>query len=347
MRSLSSTRLQPSAHAFDPVQRIGHLGPHRDVFVGQQVGLAARDLVRERGPELARLHAAAAQLAVGAEERALVLGGAANQVAVLAARRPVRDRGCAPTAPAACRRIRPRRSSPVVADSRDRVTRSKAIPMTISAPSRGSQRGSQPEISRNFIRSLTFSVAWAPPILATNQWPRHRRRHSTKSSERRSRSPRSPNVDHLLYVGDLPLPEESFRGKPRARKKLVQAVVGVSQREVIEAAGIPVLPLPDYDLGPPGEAEDRAGQRHRARPVQGRRRRGRAAGAQAGGAARFDPGGDRRAGGRGRVVRVPAGRGRLRRRHGRADRAGRQHRRRGLGGPAGRARCSSSATRAS
>jgi diadenylate cyclase len=59
------------------------------------------------------------------------------------------------------------------------------------------------------------------------------------------------NVDHLLYVGDLPLPEESFRGKPRARKKLVQAVVGLSQREVIEAAGIPVLPLPDYDLGRP------------------------------------------------------------------------------------------------
>jgi hypothetical protein len=59
------------------------------------------------------------------------------------------------------------------------------------------------------------------------------------------------DVDHLLYVGDLPLPEETFRGKPRARKKLVQAVVGVSQREVIEAAGIPVLPLPDYDLGRP------------------------------------------------------------------------------------------------
>ena len=26
-----------------------------------------------------------------------------------------------------------------------------------------------------------------------------------------------PHVDHLLYVGDLPLPEEVFRGKPRAR----------------------------------------------------------------------------------------------------------------------------------
>jgi DNA integrity scanning protein DisA with diadenylate cyclase activity len=59
------------------------------------------------------------------------------------------------------------------------------------------------------------------------------------------------SVDHLLYVGDLPLPEETFRGKPRARKKLVQAVVGISQRELIEAAGIPVLPLPDYDLGRP------------------------------------------------------------------------------------------------
>ena len=56
-------------------------------------------------------------------------------------------------------------------------------------------------------------------------------------------------VDHLLYVGDLPLPEESFRGKPSARKKLIQAVVGVSQREVMEAKGVPVLPLPDYDLG--------------------------------------------------------------------------------------------------
>ena len=60
-----------------------------------------------------------------------------------------------------------------------------------------------------------------------------------------------PSVDHLLYVGDLPLPEEMFRGKPRARKKLVQAVVGPSQRSVIEQSGIPVLPLPEYDLGRP------------------------------------------------------------------------------------------------
>jgi diadenylate cyclase len=57
-----------------------------------------------------------------------------------------------------------------------------------------------------------------------------------------------PSVDHLLYVGDLPLPEELFRGKPRARKRLVQAVVSESQRDVIEASGVPVLPLPNYDL---------------------------------------------------------------------------------------------------
>jgi diadenylate cyclase len=59
------------------------------------------------------------------------------------------------------------------------------------------------------------------------------------------------NVDHLLYVGDLPLPEDAFRGKPSARKKLIQAVVGASQREMIEAKGVPVLPLPGYDLGRP------------------------------------------------------------------------------------------------
>jgi DNA integrity scanning protein DisA with diadenylate cyclase activity len=60
-----------------------------------------------------------------------------------------------------------------------------------------------------------------------------------------------PNVDHLLYVGDLPLPEEMFRGKRKARKKLVQAVVSPAQRSVVEAAGIPVIPLPEYDLGRP------------------------------------------------------------------------------------------------
>jgi len=59
------------------------------------------------------------------------------------------------------------------------------------------------------------------------------------------------SVDHLLHVGDLLLPDEVFRGKPRARKKLAQAVVSVAQRQIVEAAGITVLPLPEYDLGRP------------------------------------------------------------------------------------------------
>jgi diadenylate cyclase len=57
--------------------------------------------------------------------------------------------------------------------------------------------------------------------------------------------------DHLLYIGDLPLPDEAFRGKPKARKKLVQAVVSDAQRSIVAAAGIPVIALPQYDLGRP------------------------------------------------------------------------------------------------
>jgi diadenylate cyclase len=60
-----------------------------------------------------------------------------------------------------------------------------------------------------------------------------------------------PSVDHLLYVGDRLLPDDIFRGRPRARKKLVQAVVSSAQRQVVEAAGIVALPLPEYDLGRP------------------------------------------------------------------------------------------------
>lgn len=56
------------------------------------------------------------------------------------------------------------------------------------------------------------------------------------------------SIDHLLYIGDLPLPDEAFRGKPKARKKLVQAVVSEAQRAVIEAQDIPVIALPQYDL---------------------------------------------------------------------------------------------------
>jgi diadenylate cyclase len=62
---------------------------------------------------------------------------------------------------------------------------------------------------------------------------------------------RKPSVDHLLYVGDRLLPDDVFRGKPSARKKLVQAVVSPAQRQVVEAAGITVLPLPEYDLDRP------------------------------------------------------------------------------------------------
>ncbi|MCG5056306.1 MAG: diadenylate cyclase [Myxococcales bacterium] len=55
--------------------------------------------------------------------------------------------------------------------------------------------------------------------------------------------------DHLLYVGDLPLPDEPFRGRSQARKKMVQAVVSEAQRQVVQSQGIPVIALPKYDLG--------------------------------------------------------------------------------------------------
>jgi diadenylate cyclase len=57
------------------------------------------------------------------------------------------------------------------------------------------------------------------------------------------------SFDHLLYVGDLPLPDEAFRGKPKAKKKLVQAVVSEAQQSIISASGVPVIALPQYDLG--------------------------------------------------------------------------------------------------
>ena len=56
------------------------------------------------------------------------------------------------------------------------------------------------------------------------------------------------SIDHLLYIGDLPLPEEAFRGKPKARKKMVQAIVSEAQRAVVLASGVPVIALPQYDL---------------------------------------------------------------------------------------------------
>lgn len=55
--------------------------------------------------------------------------------------------------------------------------------------------------------------------------------------------------DHLLCVSDHPVPEELFKGHPKARKKLSQAVASTSQRALIEGRGIPVLPVPEFDLG--------------------------------------------------------------------------------------------------
>jgi DNA integrity scanning protein DisA with diadenylate cyclase activity len=54
---------------------------------------------------------------------------------------------------------------------------------------------------------------------------------------------------HLLYIGDLPLPDEAFHRHPGARKKLVQAVVAQAQRDIIVEKGIRVIALPRYDLG--------------------------------------------------------------------------------------------------
>ena len=58
--------------------------------------------------------------------------------------------------------------------------------------------------------------------------------------------------DHLLYMGDLPLPEDLVKAKSTARKKLVQAVASEAQRQVIEAMGIPTIPMPAVTAGNPG-----------------------------------------------------------------------------------------------
>ncbi len=55
-------------------------------------------------------------------------------------------------------------------------------------------------------------------------------------------------IDHLLYIGDLPLSEELVKARSTARKKLVQAVASEIQRQVIEAMGIPTIPLPSFDM---------------------------------------------------------------------------------------------------
>jgi len=57
------------------------------------------------------------------------------------------------------------------------------------------------------------------------------------------------SFDHFLCVSDQQIPEELFKGHPRARRKLAQGVASTTQRAVIEANGIRVLPVPEFDLG--------------------------------------------------------------------------------------------------
>ena len=56
---------------------------------------------------------------------------------------------------------------------------------------------------------------------------------------------------HLLYVGDLPLPEDLVKAKSMARKKLVQAVASDVQVQVIQAMGIETISLPVYEMTRP------------------------------------------------------------------------------------------------
>ena len=57
--------------------------------------------------------------------------------------------------------------------------------------------------------------------------------------------------DHLLYIGDLPLPEDLVKAKSVARKKLVQAVASEVQRGLIESMGVPTISLPQYSMPRP------------------------------------------------------------------------------------------------
>ncbi len=54
--------------------------------------------------------------------------------------------------------------------------------------------------------------------------------------------------DHLLYIGDLPLPEHIVKARSMARKKLVQAVSSKVQCQVITAMGIPTISMPAFNL---------------------------------------------------------------------------------------------------
>jgi|GEM_PF-181806 diadenylate cyclase len=56
------------------------------------------------------------------------------------------------------------------------------------------------------------------------------------------------DFDHLLYIGDLPLPEDIVKAKSMARRKLVQAVTSEVQRQIIDAMDVTTLALPVYDI---------------------------------------------------------------------------------------------------
>ena len=56
------------------------------------------------------------------------------------------------------------------------------------------------------------------------------------------------DFDHLLYVGDMPLPTEIVKDKSTAKKKLIQAVTSTTQCQVLDASGVKNLKIPDYRI---------------------------------------------------------------------------------------------------
>lgn len=56
------------------------------------------------------------------------------------------------------------------------------------------------------------------------------------------------SFDHVLYIGDMPLPEDLIVESASLRKKLVQAVTNDAQRAVIQETGIRTLLVPAYDI---------------------------------------------------------------------------------------------------
>src|SRR6516165_8054064 len=121
--------------------------------------------------------------------------------------------------------------------------------MPTGAATPGTSAGTSSKSGLTSSRAWLFSVAWRFP--STEIMAKTPTATQTEIIRAAVALASKASVDHLLYVGDLPLPEDVFRGHGRARKKLAQAVVGPSQRELIEAKGVPVLPLPEYDLGRP------------------------------------------------------------------------------------------------